>query len=73
VNGHRSSVIDGVTGVLVPLERLGDTIANVLLDSPRRKALAAAALTRAQTLTWEASARGVLAGLHSQVMAKHRK
>ena len=73
VNGHRSSVIDGVTGVLVPLERLGQTIADVLLDSPRRKALAEAALTRARTLTWEASARGVLAGLHSQVMAKHRK
>ena len=73
VNGHRSSVVDGVTGVLVPLERLGDTLADVLLDDPRRKALADAALTRAQTLTWEASARGVLAGLHSQVMAKRRK
>lgn len=73
VNGHRSSVIDGVTGVLVPLERLGDTIAEVLLDGPRREALADAALTRARTLTWEASARGVLTGLHSRVMAKHRK
>ncbi len=72
VNGHRSSVIDGVTGVLVPLDRLGDTIADVLLDGPRRKALADAALTRARTLTWEASARGVLAGLHGQVMAKRR-
>jgi glycosyltransferase involved in cell wall biosynthesis len=72
VNGHRSSVVDGVTGVLVPLERLGETIADVLLDDPRRQALAEAALTRARTLTWEASARGVLAGLHGQVMAKHR-
>lgn len=70
VNGHRSSVVDGVTGVLVPLERLGDTLADVLLDEPRRQALADAALARARTLTWEASARGVLAGLHGQVMAK---
>ena len=70
VNGHRSSVIDGVTGVLVPLERLGDKLADVLLDEPRRRALADAALARARTLTWEASARGVLAGLHGQVMAK---
>ena len=41
-----------------------------MLDHPRRQALADAALARARTLTWEASARGVLAGLHSQVIAK---
>lgn len=70
VNGHRSSVVDGVTGVLVPLDQLGETIADVLLDGPRRTALADAALARAKTLTWEASARGVLAGLHGQVMAR---
>ncbi len=70
VNGHRSSVIDGVTGILVPLEKLGDTIADVLLNEPRRVALAEAALQRARTLTWESSAQGVLAALHGQVMAK---
>jgi glycosyltransferase involved in cell wall biosynthesis len=70
VNGHRSSVLDGITGVLVPLEQLGETIADVLLDDARRATLADAALARARTLTWEASARGVLAGLHGQVMAK---
>lgn len=70
VNGHRSSVIDGVTGILVPLEKLGDTIADVLLNEPRRLALAEAALQRARTLTWESSAQGVLAALHGQVMAK---
>lgn len=72
VNGHRSSVVDGTTGVLVPLELLGDTIAEVLLDAPRRQAMADAALARARTLTWEASARGVLVGLHGQVMARAR-
>ncbi len=73
VSGHRSSVIDGVTGVLAPLEQLGDVLADVLLDDTRRAALAVAALTRAQTLTWEASARGVLAALHSQVVAGGRR
>ncbi|MBI4884569.1 MAG: glycosyltransferase family 4 protein [Actinobacteria bacterium] len=73
INGHRSSVIDGTTGVLVPLEQLGETIADVLLDAPRRQALAEAALARARTLTWEASARGVLQALHSEVMAKSRR
>jgi glycosyltransferase involved in cell wall biosynthesis len=72
VNGHRSSVVDGVTGVLVPLEQLGDTIADVVLDEPRRRSLGEAALARARTLTWESSARGVLQALHSQVMANQR-
>jgi glycosyltransferase involved in cell wall biosynthesis len=68
INGHRSSVVDGVTGVLAPLDRLGATIADVLLDTPRRKALAIAALARAKTLTWDESARGILAALHSEVL-----
>jgi glycosyltransferase involved in cell wall biosynthesis len=72
VTGHHSSVVDGVTGVLVPLDRLGDTLADVLLDDERRETMAAAALARAQTLTWESSARGVLAALHSQVLARRR-
>ena len=72
INGHRSSVVDGVTGVLAPLERLGDALADVLLDEQRRAALTDAALARARTLTWEASATGVLKGLHGQVMASLR-
>lgn len=67
VSGHRSSVIDGVTGVLTPLDRLGDTLADVLTDHPRRNALAEAALVRARTLTWDASARGILAALRDQI------
>ena len=72
INGHRSSVVDGVTGVLVPLERLGDTIADVLLDDASRQQLAAGALARAQTLTWDASAAGILRGLHGEVMRRSR-
>ena len=51
----------------------GETIADVLLDDDRRNRLAEAALARAKTLTWEASARGVLQALHDQVMAKAAK
>ncbi|MEP7114003.1 MAG: glycosyltransferase family 4 protein [Ilumatobacteraceae bacterium] len=69
VSGHRSSIVDGVTGVLAPLDQLGDRIADVLLDDQRRHALAAAALARAKTLTWDASALGILAALHSQCRA----
>ena len=70
INGHRCSVVDGVSGVLAPLEQLGAAMADVLTDHARREALAEGALARAQTLTWDASALGVLRGLHSQVMAK---
>ena len=67
IRGHRSSVVRDVTGVLAPLERLGDTLADVLTDHVRREQLAAAALQRARTLTWDASAVGVLRALHQQV------
>jgi glycosyltransferase involved in cell wall biosynthesis len=70
VSGHRSSIVDGVTGVLSSLDRLGDTIADVLLDDRRRNALAAAGLARAQTLTWDASALGILVALHGQVRVR---
>jgi glycosyltransferase involved in cell wall biosynthesis len=67
IRGHRSSVVDGVTGVLVPLESLGDALADVLLDDDRRARLADAALSRARTLTWDRVAREVLAALAAQV------
>lgn len=73
IRGHRSSVVDGVTGVLAPLDRLGDALADVLLDDDRRARLGEAALMRARTLTWEASATGVLRGLHGEVMRSARK
>ncbi|HEX2784447.1 MAG TPA: glycosyltransferase family 4 protein, partial [Ilumatobacteraceae bacterium] len=71
VSGHRSSIVDGVTGVLTPLGCLGDTIADVLLDRDRHAHLGAAALARARTLTWDASAQGILAALHGQVRRRH--
>lgn len=68
INGHRSSVVDGVTGLLVPPERLGRTIAEVLLDDALRTRLAEAALARAATLTWDASALGLTRCLHAEVV-----
>ncbi|MGD9997872.1 MAG: glycosyltransferase family 4 protein [Ilumatobacteraceae bacterium] len=68
IRGHRSSVVDGETGVLAPLDRLGDTLADVLLDDARRGELGRAALLRAQTLTWDAAARNILAALHGEVV-----
>jgi glycosyltransferase involved in cell wall biosynthesis len=70
IRGHRSSVVDGVTGVLAPLDRLGETLADVLVDDGRRTRLADAALARARTLTWDASALGILRALHAQVLAR---
>jgi glycosyltransferase involved in cell wall biosynthesis len=70
IRGHRSSVVDGVTGVLAPLEQLGDTLARVLNDHALRRRLADDALARARTLTWDASALGILRALHAQVMAR---
>jgi glycosyltransferase involved in cell wall biosynthesis len=70
ISGHRCSVVDGVTGVLAPPTRLGATLAEVIADEERRGRLAAAAVARARTLTWDASARGALAVLHRAV-AEH--
>ena len=60
ISGHRCSVVDGVTGVLTPPTSLGRVIADVLADDERRHRLGRAALDRARTLTWDASALGVL-------------
>lgn len=73
INGHRSSVLDGVTGVLAPEERLGATLAAVLADEAWRARLAAAAVARASTLTWDASALGVLHVLHQVVAESARR
>jgi glycosyltransferase involved in cell wall biosynthesis len=70
IRGHRSSVVDGVTGVLVDPANLAPAIAAVLIDHRRRQTLADAALARAKTLTWDASALGVTACLHAAVVSR---
>jgi glycosyltransferase involved in cell wall biosynthesis len=73
IRGHRSSVVDGTTGVLARESELGDTIAAVLADHDRRAALERAALERARTLTWDASALGLTRCLHAEVVRSHRR
>jgi glycosyltransferase involved in cell wall biosynthesis len=73
IRGHRSSVVDGVTGLLAPPERLGEALATVLSNHDLRERLAASALARARTLTWEASATGVLRALHDEARRALRR
>jgi glycosyltransferase involved in cell wall biosynthesis len=67
ISGHRCSVVDGVTGFLASetATALGAAMANLLTDSTIRERMGAAALSRAQTLTWDRSALGIL-----QVLAR---
>lgn len=67
IPGHRCSVVDGVTGLLAEPAALGAALVRVLGDDRLRRSLGDAALARAETLTWEASATGVLAALHGEV------
>lgn len=73
ISGHRCSVIDGRTGVLAELDQLGDVMADLLLDDSRRLALGEEALQRARTLTWDASALGVIKGLHGEVLRRKQR
>jgi len=66
IPGHRCSVIDGVTGVLVPIEKLGERIADVLLDDKLRTMLGAQALVRAGGLSWDVAAAGLLTALRDE-------
>jgi glycosyltransferase involved in cell wall biosynthesis len=72
ITGHRSSVIHGVTGLLAPPDALADRLVEVLTDPARREQLAAAALERAQALTWDASALGITRVLHEVVVGSRQ-
>lgn len=72
ISGHRSSVVAGVTGVLAPVEELGDRLADLLASPTDRERLAAAALARARELTWDASATGITRVFHDVVMARRQ-
>lgn len=64
IRGHRSSVVDGVTGVLADPADLADAMVRVLTDEALRTRLGHAARERATTLTWDASALGIMRVLH---------
>ena len=71
IRGHRCSVVDGRTGLLVAPDDLGPTIAALINDPDRRERLATAALARARTLTWEQSSLGVLRVFRRVVRMSH--
>ena len=72
IRGHRCSVVDGRTGLLAPADRLGEALASVLGDTALRQRLGDAALARARTLTWDASALGALRVFHHVVTGRPR-
>jgi glycosyltransferase involved in cell wall biosynthesis len=60
IRGHRSSVVANVTGLLVEPDEMAPAFVKVMTDSQLRQAFADAALARVRTLTWDASALGIL-------------
>jgi glycosyltransferase involved in cell wall biosynthesis len=70
IGGHRDAVVDGVTGLLVAPEQLGQALARVLSEPDLRRRLAEGALERTSTLTWEATAAGTLAVLAQEALRK---
>lgn len=67
IRGHRSSVVDGQTGILASEADLGDAIARVLTDHELRSRLGTAAESRVRAMTWDATAAGVLGVLRRAV------
>lgn len=74
IAGHRDAVHHDVSGILAPgtPQALGAVLAQVLSDPALRTRLSAGALTRAATLSWEATALGVMRVLAGQA-TRHRR
>lgn len=72
IAGHRSSVADGVTGELVPLDQLGDRIADVLGDRGRLERLRAAGILATRQNSWDDSALGVANALRDESRERRR-
>lgn len=71
IRGHRSSVRDGVSGLLVAPDRLAAAIAAVVTSPTRLAALREGALQWASELTWDASALGMTKALHAEVVRRN--
>jgi glycosyltransferase involved in cell wall biosynthesis len=70
IRGHRSSVVADVTGLLAEPSELADAFVRILTDEELRQRLADAALARVRTLTWDASALGIIRVLNQAVTEK---
>lgn len=64
IRGHRSSVVDGVTGLLASPNDLGAAFVRALTDHDLRSTLARSAQQRVAQMTWDATAAGILNQLH---------
>ncbi len=72
INGHTDSVLEGKSGLRADDSRqLGQQLDQVLGDEELRRQLSEGALAWAATLTWDATALGVLTPLAREAM-KHR-
>jgi glycosyltransferase involved in cell wall biosynthesis len=69
IRGHRSSVVDGETGLLADPDHLGGAIARLLTDHELRARFGAAGEQRVRSMTWDATAAGVLAVLRQATIA----
>ncbi len=69
IRGHRSSVVDGETGLLAAPDDLADALVRALTDHDLRARLGAAAEARVRAMTWDATAAGVLSVLHRSAAA----
>jgi glycosyltransferase involved in cell wall biosynthesis len=67
IRGHQSSVVDGVTGLLAPLDVLHVALTKVLIDPELRARLGAAALDRARSLSWDRTVETITSELLSVV------
>ena len=70
IRGHRSSVVDGVTGLLAEPDGLADAMVRVLTDDGLRRRLGDAAQRRVSVMSWDATAAGVLAQLEREVAGR---
>ncbi len=74
IAGHRDAVRHDISGILLPATPgdLGAALARVLGDTALRQRLGAGAISRATTLSWEATALGVMRVLADQAL-RHRR
>jgi glycosyltransferase involved in cell wall biosynthesis len=71
IGGHEDAVVDGQSGLLVDgVDDMVRALGAVLRDEVLRRRLGTGALDRASKLTWDATARGTLAALGAEALAR---
>ena len=71
ISGHQDAVVDGRSGILVDgADDLLSSLSAVLRDEVLRKRLGVGALEHSAKFTWDATARGTLAALGAEALAR---